>query len=98
MNKKEAENCLTLADLLVSVKNEDYDHKSVCGFPCCALGHARWHPRLFSKGYLSGLDFGVKAYQQVFFGKKLTRAGARRKLLKIVKDAGWIEDKGETNA
>ncbi len=104
MNKKQAANCLTLADLLGnSMKNDHWDFRECA---TCAIGYAQVNPDLFggridafgSFGHTVHSVFGDKV-QYILMGgnikeenlRKVTKESIRRKILKAVDVAGWEE-------
>ena len=101
MNKKQAENCLTLVDLMDEMKDSHWDFRLV---PYCAIGYARQNIELFGVTQISPYSGDVERIfgnegEIILMGRnlsdrsldKVTNVGIRRKLLKAVDTAGWEE-------
>ena len=96
MNKKQAGNCLTLADLLGNEMRDALWDFSFCS--SCAIGYAQDNAHLFGGDCVRDNIFGEDV-DDIMWGKgikeedhqKVTKASIRRKILKAVDDAGWEE-------
>ena len=100
LTQKQAENCLTLIEVLKEVKDEDYDshNDSSLSHACCALGHAARHVELFhrsstknSTGMLRE-DFGNRFYDNVFTPVNCPdRKTAVKNLKMIIAESNWMD-------
>ena len=71
LTKEQAENCLTLIEVLEDIKAEEYDASTVyfTASACCAIGHARKNGELFHRqntNFVATGDFGDRFDSEVF--------------------------------